>query len=89
MSFVEVRNYALWVGDIHGNKALQQRIVAMEPGEQIELEVEGFRGLWEKLPPVGDDDARHGIKAAGEAQRRWHALRDERRGGLASLRPCD
>ncbi|MFQ5636332.1 MAG: hypothetical protein ACE5G3_13510 [Gammaproteobacteria bacterium] len=89
MSFVEARDYALWVDHIHGNRALQDRIRAMEPGELIELEVDGFRGRWEKLPPGGPHAGLQKIKASGEAQRRWHALRDERRGGIASIRMCD
>jgi len=85
MSFVEVRDYALWVDHIHGNEPLQERITAMEPGARIELEVDGFRSMWEKLPVRGQ---RHGIKAAGEAHRIWHSLRDERRGGIASVKIC-
>jgi hypothetical protein len=89
MSFVQVRDYALWVGDIYGNAALQDRIRALDTGETIELEVEGFRSLWEKLPTHGNDPDRHGIKASGEARRQWHALRDERFAGIVSIRACD
>lgn len=89
MSFVRVRDHALWVRDIYGNKPLQERIVAMEPGERIELEVEGFRGQWEKLPVRGGDADHHGVKASGEAQRLWLAQRDVRWAGIVSIRACD
>ena len=84
MSFVEVTDYALWIEHIHGNQPLQDRIRDMQAGELIELEVAGFRSVWEKLP----GDQRHGIKASGEAHRLWHEMRDERRGGIASIRIC-
>ena len=88
MSFVEVRDYALWIEHIHGNLALQAKIRDMQPGELIELEVDGFRSMWEKLPGRGPGDQSHGIKASSEAHRLWHALRDERRGGIVSIRMC-
>jgi len=89
MSFVQVRDYALWVSDIHGNATLQDRIRALDTGETIELEVEGFRSLWEKLPTRGPLQDQHGVKAAGEARRLWHALRDERFAGIVSIRADD
>lgn len=88
MSFVQVRDHALWAADIHGNEPLRERIRALAPGEWIELEVEGYRSRWEKLALGGTNQSGHGLKASGEAQRRWHALRDERRGGIASIRAC-
>jgi hypothetical protein len=89
MSFVQVRDYALWVGDIYGNAALQDRIRALDPGDTIELEVEGFRSQWEKLPTRGPHRDQHGVKASGEARRLWHALRDERFAGIVSIRAGD
>lgn len=82
MSFVEVRNHALWVDDIYGNKALQDRILAMKQGELIELTVNGVRGMWERLPAPG-------IKALGETRSMWHQLRSERQGGITSVETCD
>ena len=75
--------------DIYGRAALKELIRDMAPGEQIELEVEGYRSRWEKLPAHGDTDRHHGIKAAGEARRQWHALRDERYAGIVSVKVCD
>ena len=45
MSFVEVRDHALWVEHIHGNRALHDRVRGMKEGEPIELKVNGVRGL--------------------------------------------
>ena len=69
----------------HGVRELH---ISLQAGELIELEVAGFRSVWEKLPTHGTGDQRHGIKASGEAHRLWHEMRDERRGGIASIRIC-
>ncbi len=89
MSFVEVRDRALWVKDIHGNKPLQERIRTMQEGELIELKVNGVRGMWERLKESGDADATPGIKALGEASSKWHELRSERQGGITTVETCD
>ncbi len=89
MSFVEVRDHALWVKDIHGNKSLQERIRAMKEGELIELKVNGVRGMWERMKDSGDAHAMPAITALGEARSKWHALRSERRGGIATVETCD
>ncbi len=89
MSFVEVRDYALWVKDIHGNKSLQERIRVMQEGELIELKVNGVRGMWERMKDSGDAHATPGIKALGEASSKWHALRSEKQGGITTVETCD
>ncbi len=89
MSFVEVRDQALWVKHIHGNKSLQDRIRAMQEGELIELKVNGVRGMWERMKDSGDGGAMPGIKALGEARSRWHELRSERQGGITTVETCD
>ena len=88
MSFVEARDHALWVDHIHGNPALQARILALREGEPIDLEVEGVRSLWHKIIVPGRDGPRHALKASGEAQRHWHSLRNYRHGQLATIKDC-
>ncbi len=89
MSFVEVRDHALWVKHIHGNRSLQDRIRAMQEGELIELKVNGVRGMWERIQDSGDGGAMPGIKALHEARSKWHELRSERQGGIATIETCD
>jgi hypothetical protein len=86
MSFVRVRDHALRASDIYGNAALADRIVALEPGECIELVVNGFRGQWTKLPAGAGG---HRVRAAGEAQRLWLAQRDTRWAGIVPIRAVD
>ena len=89
MSFVQVRDHALWVDDIHGNRPLQERIRAMKEGELIELRVEGVAGTWRRLKDGTGGRDSPGLKAVGHAQSKWHELRDERRGGIATVQVCE
>jgi len=88
MSFVQVRDHALWVDDIHGGTDLQQRIRDMREGETIDLVVEGVAGTWRRLRDGAGGRSAPGIQAEGEAQSKWHELRNERRGGLATVEIC-
>lgn len=85
MSVIEIRDYALWPKHIHGNDELKEKIIAMKEGELIELEVEGFRGMWKKMDDGKDGRPTPGIKALGKAKDHWHALQDQR-GELVSIK---
>lgn len=89
MSFVEARDYALWVEHIHGNEALQHRILEMKAGELIDLKVDDLRGTWQKLPDRVDGTPTPGLKPLGAAAPKWHEARDERRGGIVNIESCD
>lgn len=85
MSFVQVRDHALWTADIHGGAELVQRICDLREGETIRLKVEGVTGTWRRLRDGAGGRTSPGILAEGEAQSKWHELRNERRGGLATI----
>jgi len=84
MSVVEIRDYALWPKHIHQNEELKNKIVAMTEGDLIELEVEGFRGIWKKMDDGKDGRPTPGIKGIGKAKEHWHGLQDKR-GELVSI----
>lgn len=84
MSFVEVRDYALWPKHIHGNEELKDKLLALPAGELVELEVQGFRGMWKKMDDGKDGRPTPGIKALGKAREHWHSLQDKR-GELVSI----
>lgn len=86
MSLVEVRDYQIWAKHIHGNERLKERVLALKAGDLIELEVDGFRGVWKKM----DDnrttgEATPGIRPFGKARDAWHDLCRMRRGDLVSI----
>ena len=49
MSFVEIRDHALGVKHIHDNEPLIIKVLALKAGELIELRVDGYRGMWQKM----------------------------------------
>ena len=84
MSLVEVRDHALWTKHIHGNDPLKAEITELSAGCRIELEIDGFRGTWEKMADGADGRPTPGIKPLGPAQKRWHELQ-ARRGALVTI----
>ncbi|HJN24484.1 MAG TPA: hypothetical protein QGG18_02115 [Rhodospirillales bacterium] len=84
MSIVEVRDYALWPKHIHGNDQLKEKLIDMNAGDLIELEVDGFRGTWKKMDDGKDGRPTPGIKGIGKAKDHWHELQGQR-GELVSI----
>ncbi len=78
MSLVEVRDHSLWAKHIHGNDPLKTEITELSAGCLIELEIDGFRGTWEKMADGKDGRPTPGIKPLGLARKRWHELQDQR-----------
>lgn len=86
MGQVEVRDFQIWANHIHGDENLKSRVLAMKAGELIELEVDGFRGVWKKMENNKDSgEPTEGIKPFGKARGRWHQLCGERREDLVSI----
>lgn len=85
MSVVEIRDYALWPKHIHENEPLKDKLVSMNAGELIELEVNGFRGMWKKMDDGKDGRPTPGIKGLGKAKEQWHGLQGQR-GDLVSIK---
>ena len=85
MSLVEIRDHALWIKHIHQNDALREELMNLDAGALIELQVDGFRGMWKKMDDGKDGRATPGIKALGKARTHWHGLQ-ERRGDLVPIK---
>jgi len=85
MSLVEIRDYALWTKHIYGNEDLKNELQDMKAGDIIELEIDGFRGMWSKMSDGKDGRPTPGIKAIGESRAHWHKLQDKR-GKLVSIK---
>jgi hypothetical protein len=85
MAHVEINDDALWATKIEGGKALKQRILALAPGDVIDLEVDGIVGRWEKMRTGRDGRATPGIKPIGPMKEVWKGLQ-ARRGELVEVR---
>lgn len=88
MSLVEIRDHALWAKHIHGNRILKEKILRMNEGGRIRLEIDGQLGTWVKMDDGKDGRPTPGIKGTGDAREHWHSLQT-RRGELVSIREIE
>lgn len=85
VGMVEARDYALWPSHIHGDDKLKEKLLKLDAGDLVELEVNGHRGMWKKMDDGKDGRPTPGLKGIGSAQREWHSLKD-RWGDLVSIK---
>ena len=78
MAYVEIRDDTIWAKHIEGGKALKDRIIALAPGEVIELEVDGIVGSWEKTRVGRDGRAQQSIKPIGNMRKVWKRFQSRR-----------
>ena len=68
MGLVEIRDHALWIKHIHQDSALTKKLAGLEAGDLVELEIDGFRGMWKKMDDGKDGRPTPGIKPLGKAR---------------------
>ena len=82
---VEVRDHALWTKHIRGDDALRDALNTLRGRSQIELDVDGFHGTWQKMDDGKDGRPTTGIKPVGPAQTHWHTLLPDRLGSVVTI----
>ena len=82
---VEVRDHALWTKHIRSDDALKATINALSERSQIELEVDEFRGTWQKMDDGKDGRPTTGIRPLGSAKTHWHTLIRDRVGSIVPI----
>lgn len=85
MANVEIRDNNLWAKHIRGGTALRDRIVALKPGEVIELEINGIVGAWEKARIGKDGRIQDFVKPIGSMKKIWDRFQ-ARRGDVVEIR---
>jgi hypothetical protein len=85
MAYVEISDDSIWAKQIDGSKVLKDCILALAPGEVIELEVDGIVGRWEKMRSGRDGRPTTGIKPIGPMKEVWKQLQ-ARRGEVVEVR---
>jgi hypothetical protein len=85
MAEVQVRDYALWIGHIHGDDLLKKKLDSLAAGEEVRLRVAGRSGRWLKMADGADGRPTPGLKPGPEVQAMWRTLYRERRGELVEL----
>ena len=71
----DVVDDAIWVKRIDGAPELRERIAAMQPGDVIDLEIDGIVGRWERMRTGRDGRPTLGIKPIAEMRQVWARLR--------------
>jgi hypothetical protein len=86
MGSTTVEDAVIWAARIQDDPSLAQRIADMWPGETINLEVDGVRGVWRKAerPPEGGTGA--ALEPVGSARTVWRYLMTRRHGQSVSVR---
>jgi hypothetical protein len=71
---LEVRDSVVWIKHISGSNNLVDQMNSLEAGEQIELEIDGETGIWERMRDGKDGRPTYGIKPVGPAKDMWEGL---------------
>ena len=85
MAHVDIRDDTIWAKHIEGGKVLKDRILALAPGEVIELELDGIVGSWEKTRVGKDGRPQQSIKPIGNMETVWKRFQS-RRGEVVEVR---
>ena len=76
---VEVRGRVMWIKHIRGLESLQAELTQLSENYDVELKVDGVRGLWRKMKNTGDRPT-PGLKPQGLARSHWRNLDAHRQG---------
>ena len=82
---VEVRDHVLWTKHIRGDDAVKVALNTLGERSRVELEVDGFRGTWQKMNVGPSGQPTPGIKPVGPARPHWHALVRDRLGSTVTI----
>ena len=75
-----MRDSVLWVKHIRHDDPLRIRLAELSEGTRVELDIDGFRGTWEKMRDGRDGRPTPGLKPQGTARAHWRGLYEKKRG---------
>lgn len=75
-----VRDVVVWTKHVHGDRQLISRLQSLKGGEDLELVVDGVRGIWRKMADGADGRPTAGLRPVGRMQQFWKELYASRRG---------
>jgi hypothetical protein len=85
MGYVRLNADAIWASRIEGDDVLRTQILALPPGEAIELEVDGTVGTWVKMKDGRDGRPTPGLRPVGPMKDLWKSMQ-ARRGEVLKIR---
>lgn len=80
-----VKDVVVWTKHVHGDRRITARLQALKGGEDVELLVDGVRGIWRKMADGVDGRPTAGIRPVGRMQQFWKELYASRRGETVTL----
>ncbi|WP_269513946.1 hypothetical protein [Brevundimonas subvibrioides] len=75
-----VKDVVVWTKHVHGDRRVTARLQSLKGGEDLELVVDGVRGLWRKMADGVDGRPTSGLRPVGRMQTFWKELYASRRG---------
>lgn len=85
MARTEIRDYCLWAKHLRGDARLVEKVLSLQPGEEIELSVDGIVGRWSKMAASSSGIQTPGLRPVGQMKAVWGALYRDRRGEEISV----
>ena len=85
MARIQVRDSVMWLKHLAGHEGLGSLLMALGEGFRVELEVDGFRGTWEKMRAGRDGRPTPGLKPQGSARAHWQGLYERNRGSEVTV----
>ena len=85
VALTTISDFVIWAKHIQGDPHLSQRVLALHPGEVIQLAVDGVAGTWCKMDDGRDGRPTRGLRPLGRTQAFWRELYAKRRGDVVSL----
>jgi len=80
-----VKDVVVWTKHVHGDRRVTARLKSLKGGEDVELLVDGVRGLWRKMADGVDGRPTAGLRPVGRMQQLWKELYASRRGETVKL----
>ena len=81
----EVRDHVLWTKHIRGDDTLKVTLNALSERSQIDLEVDGYRGTWQKMDDGRNGQPTAGLKPLEPARSHWHTLVRNTMGSVVTI----
>jgi hypothetical protein len=80
MAVTEIRDYCIWAKHLRGDAHLVEKVLSMQPGEEIELAVDGIVGRWSKMAESAAGVPTPGLRPVEQMKVVWGVLYRDRRG---------
>jgi hypothetical protein len=85
MATMEIRDTAIWIKHLE-DADLGKHLADLNPGDQVDLEVDGVLGRWERMRSDADGRPSFGMRPIGAMSRVWSRWYQTRRGHAVLVR---